>query len=318
MKKTIINILIGIVLIGLFPFSSFALTISPPTMEFVAKRGEAITDVLKLYNETQKELLLTAEVMDFKPLSEKGAPNFLPPAEKNDLSKISNWINVGEKTVNLKPGEKKNILFTINIPENAEPGGHFAGILWTTPSNNKKSVGISSKTGTLILVNIAGMAEEKARITEFSTNKKLYNHLPVNFSLRFENLGNVYLKPLGEIKIKNIWGGEVASLDINPGLNNALPKSIRQFDVSWLKNNALDDSPELIKEKNNFAIGRYSATVTLNYGENNQPLIAEKSFWVFPWRVIGLSLIAVLIALLFFVLGIKRYNQWILRKYRNK
>lgn len=318
MKRILTTNLLFTLLIGLFPISSFALTISPPTMEFVAKRGETITDVVKLYNETQQELLLAAEVRNFKPLNEKGTPNFLPPAEKDDLSKISNWINISQKTINLKPGEKKNVLFTINIPENAEPGGRFAGILWTTPSKNKDSVGISSKTGTLILVNIAGMAEEKARIIEFSADKKIYNRLPVNFSLRFENMGNVYLKPIGEIKIKNIWGREVASIDVNAGLNNALPKSVRQYNVSWQKNDAQKNLPELIKEKENFAFGRYSAVVTLNYGAENHPLLAEKSFWVFPLRVMGLSLIVIIIALLFFVLGIRRYNRWVLKKYGGK
>src|SRR3989339_841898 len=316
--KIIINIIIGVALLGLFPISSFALTISPPTMEFIAEAGETITDVVKLYNETPDTINLTAEIRDFKPLNEKGTPNFLPIADKNDLSKISNWIDVKEKTIILKPNERKNILFTINIPNGASPGGHFAGILWTTPSVNKDSVGIASKTGTLILVNIAGMAEEKARIIEFSTDKKIYNHLPVNLSLRFENMGNVYLKPIGEIKIKNIWGKEVASLDVNPGLNNALPESVRQYNLSWQKNNVPENLSELIKEKNNFAFGRYSAVATLGYGSADQTLIAEKSFWVFPWRVIGISLITILVVFLIFVLGIKRYNRWILEKYGKK
>src|SRR3989339_246934 len=300
--KIIINIIIGVALLGLFPISSFALTISPPTMEFIAEAGETITDVVKLYNETPDTINLTAEIRDFKPLNEKGTPNFLPIADKNDLSKISNWIDVKEKTIILKPNERKNILFTINIPNGASPGGHFAGILWTTPSVNKDSVGIASK----------------ARTIEFSTDKKIYNRLPIDFSLRFENMGNIYLKPTGEIKIKNIWGKEVTSLDINPGLNNALPESVRQYNLSWQKNNVPENLSELIKEKNNFAFGRYRAIATLDYGTANQTLIAEKYFWVFPCRVIGLSLIAILIVFLISVLGIKRYNRWILKKYGDK
>ncbi|OGF21395.1 hypothetical protein A2316_03680 [Candidatus Falkowbacteria bacterium RIFOXYB2_FULL_38_15] len=318
MKKTIIKILLLIALAGFFPISSFALTISPPTMEFIAKRGETITDVVKLFNETSAPITLVAEVRDFKPLNEKGTPNFLPIADKNDPSKLSNWIDVKEKTVTLKSNERKNILFTINIPDGAFPGGHFAGILWAMPSANKDSVGITSKTGTLILVNIAGMAEEKARIIEFSADKKMYNHLPVNLSLRFENMGNVYLKPIGEIKIKNIWGKEVASLDVNPGLNNALPGSVRQYNVSWKNKDVAENLSEIIKEKDNFAFGRYSAVATLGYGSADQTLIAEKSFWVFPWRVIGISLITILVVFLIFVLGIKRYNRWILEKYGKK
>ena len=318
MKKTITKLIFLTLILALFPISSFALTISPPTMEFIAEAGETITDVVKLYNETPDTINLTAEIRDFKPLNEKGTPNFLPIADKNDLSKISNWIDVKEKTIILEPNERKNILFTINIPNGASPGGHFVGILWTTPSVNKDSVGIASKTGTLILVNIAGMAEEKARIIEFSTDKKIYNHLPIDFSLRFENMGNIYLKPIGEIKIKNIWGKEITSLDINPGLNNALPESVRQYNLSWQKNNVPENLSELIKEKNNFAFGRYRAIATLDYGTANQTLIAEKYFWVFPWRVIGLSLIAILIVFLISVLGIKRYNRWILNRYGKK
>lgn len=305
MKKLGITLLLIVLTISFLPKESSALTIAPPTMEFQGKRGEAITDVVKLYNETSNQIILTSEVRDFQPLNEKGAPNFLPPAEKDDLSKISNWISVEKNRVVLGPNERKNILFTINVPSNAEPGGHFAGILWSTSGGNNNAVNISSKTGTLVLVNIAGQIKEEARLIEFSTDKKIYNNLPTNFLLRFENLGNVYLKPIGEIKIQNTWGKEVASLDINEGLNNALPRSIREFNVAWQKENLL-------------TLGKYKATVNISYGHDNKNITAQKTFWIFPWKIIVVFLIGLLTLVLVILIGIKKYNKWLLKKYGNR
>lgn len=318
MKKGFILAILAALVLGLAPMTASALTISPPLMEFDARPGDSIVDVVKVSNETDEPLVLIGSVQNFKAMDETGTPEFTLATEPTDLA---SWIKFDEKEVTLAPGERKSILFTINVPGDAEPGGHFAGILWATggaPAEGGSAVGLIAKTGTLVLVRIAGEIQETGRIIEFSTGKTSYSYLPVDFNIRFENTGNVHLKPAGEVQIRNMWGGKVASLEVNKDLANALPNSIRKYDAAWQKSEMPSGASEWQKERENFAWGKYTATVIMNYGVGGQVVTAEKSFWVFPWLVTLFYLVLLVIVVLLLTLGVKKYNKWLLKKYGGK
>ena len=56
--------------------------------------------------------------------------------------------------------------------------------------------------------------------------------------MRFENKGNVHVKPVGQIEIRDIFGNKVETLAVNEEKGNVLPLSIRRFqatlDRSWM------------------------------------------------------------------------------------
>jgi len=315
MKKFFVASLLIVSIFGLAPLSASAITISPPVIEFDARPGDTIVDVLKLYNETKEEKTFTGAVQTFKALDETGAPAFSSVEESTGLA---TWLKLDETTITLAPDERKDILFSINVPEDAEPGGHFAGVLWSSgdvPETGGTGVGITMKTGTLVLVRVAGEVSETGRLASFTADRQSYNYLPANFTVRFENLGNVHLKPAGVIEIKNLLGRKVTSLPVNEDLANVLPESIRKFDATWQKTEVPKGASEWQKERENFAWGKYTATLILNYGEEGQVTTASLVFWVFPWRVtIFYSVIAFVIILLI-VFGIRSYNKWLIKKY---
>jgi hypothetical protein len=315
MKKAFTIIALAALVLGFAPLGASALTISPPLMEFDARPGDSLVDVVKLYNETQDQMTLTASVQNFKAMGETGTPEFTNAAAATGLS---SWIKIDETTVTLAPGERKSVLFTVAVPGDAEPGGHFAGILWAAggaTAEGTSGVGLIAKTGTLVLVRVAGLVSETGRIVEFGTDKASYDYLPATFGIRFENTGNVHLKPAGTIEVKNMWGNKVASMMVNGDLANVLPDSIRKFDASWQKTASLPGASEWQKERENFAWGKFTATVVLNYGVGGQVVTAQTSFWVFPWRVTLFYVVLFVLVLLILVQGIKMYNKWLLKKY---
>lgn len=313
MKKAFTIIALAALVLGFAPLGASALTISPPLMEFDARPGDSLVDVMKLYNETDEQVTLTASVQNFKAMGESGTPEFVEGA-----TGLASWIKVDETTVTLAPGERKSVLFTVNVPGDAEPGGHFAGILWGTGGNateGASSVGLVAKTGTLVLVRVAGLVQETGRIVEFATDKASYDYLPANFGIRFENTGNVHLKPAGTLEVKNMWGNKVASMNVNEELANVLPDSIRKFEAKWQKSEVPAGASEWQMERQNFAWGKFTATVVMNYGIGGQTVTAQTSFWVFPWRVTLFYVVLIVLVLLILVQGIKSYNKWLLKKY---
>jgi len=315
MKKYFIGAVLATLVLGLAPMTASAITISPPVIEFDARPGDTIVDIIKLYNETNESITMTAMVQTFKALDETGAPAF---ASVEQSTGLATWVKMDETVITLAPEERKDVLFAINVPKNAEPGGHFAGVLWTTggpSSTGETGVGIVVKTGTLLLVRVAGEVNETGQLASFTADRQSYNYLPVNFSVRFENVGNVHLKPAGMIEVSNMLGTKVASLPVNGELANVLPNSIRKFDAAWQKSEILPDASEWQKERDNFAWGRYTATLILNYGLESQEVTAKVYFWVFPWRITLFCLAVLIILILILIQGIRSYNKWLIKKY---
>ena len=60
---------------------------------------------------------------------------------------------------------------------------------------------------------LAGMSVYGAFIGPYQT--KFFFNSPVTFITRITNLGNVHLKPQGEISIKNLFGNKVGELKVN-------------------------------------------------------------------------------------------------------
>jgi len=167
-------------------------------------------------------------------------------------------------------------------------------------------------------------------VLDFGTkdNQSFFSSLPVSLTYRFQNGGGDRLKPEGEIKITNLIGFTSATLNANPKDGNILPQSIRKFEVLWEKEREKTESlktqqPEeekggffagLKKEWNNFAFGRYTATLNLSYGVEGEIVKASFSFFVIPWRILSIVFVFFAAALFLFSLGLKRYNRWIIAK----
>ena len=212
-------------------------------------------------------------------------------------------------------GSRKDIKFRINVPKDAEPGGHYAAIFATTQPP-EEDVGLGENTGVLLLVTVPGDIRENAELLEFSlaSGKKVYNRPPVEFLVRIKNEGNVHFKPLGEITI-NGWAGEKTAVPANPKRGNVLPKSIRAFHPLW--EGAVEKGgfmQELKNEWKYFGFGRYNAHLDMVWGSGDERFVGNVKFWVIPWRLIIVGLIVLIIILLL----IRGYNKAIVKKAQKK
>lgn len=322
----------ALAVVAVFGFSyddqAFALTISPPKIEINSAPGDVVNQVIKLHNEEERDNIFFAEVQNFKARGELGEPGFIQSEEKDGLS-LADWIEISTEPITLSAGERIEIPFKITIPENADPGGHYAGVLFSTTPPGKEigdaSIGISGKLGSLILLRVAGEVQESGILLEFDTEggTRLFSSKPIQFYARFSNQGNVHLKPKGEIKIKGIFDitSTPDSLAVNEIEGNVLPNSVRRFETVWGKadNKITEENKksffaELKNEWRNFALGKYQADLTLSYGSEGQQVKKSLEFWVFPWRIITCLAIGLFILIIILKFGIKKYNRWVIEK----
>lgn len=308
----IVTLLMSTVFLGmsgrLYAQEGMSLTVTPPLFQLSISPGETWTSSVKVVNNNAFPLTVYVSPLNFEAEGESGQGKFIPRIEETDEEggkglTLASWITVSEDAFVIPPEQTISVPFAVTVPIDASPGGHYAALLIGN-SPEKESVdegprvSVSSQISSLLFVNIAGDVVEDAHIRDFYTEKFLYQTQEATFFLRFENKGNVHLRPQGDILILNMWGKERGSIPVNQKteFGNVLPGSTRKFVFEWKG------------EQNIFEIGRYKAIATLTYGtavKQNTDHITY--FWVVP-VVPVLSIVGTLGAfILFMVWALRRY-----------
>lgn len=260
---------------------SLGISITPALFQMNLTPGQSWTGQLKVINPNPYEITYYASVVNFQAANEKGQPKFVPIVDEDPNasgSSLAYWIDITQEPIVLAAEKSVNLPFSITVPDSASPGGHYAAILIGQKPPKAEGItqtSVSSFVSSLLFVRIAGDVHEEGFIREFSTGDAWYQAQEAEFNLKFENVSNVHLRPVGEIAIYNMWGKERGTIDINhtAGFGNVLPGTVRDFSFRW-------DGEDSV-----FDIGRYHAELTLQYGEDGHKNIdSTLNFWVVPLK----------------------------------
>ena len=332
-------IVLGVAIFSLLSFSTKrnALALTQPTrVEIDGEPGKVLTGTLELYNEQEQDITFYLSYQNFEARGESGSPAFLD----FDGTGLASWIKTAQ-SVTLKAKERIEFPYEIQIPQDTQPGSYLAAIFFgNTPAEATQAgqVTIGAKSGTLLFLNLPGAEVKGAGVIEFGTeNGKFFSYLPLNLYYRFSNDGAVKVMPSGNIDIKCLFGRTVGNLDANLSRGNVLPNSIRRFVATWERLNqdnvtkkAEANEKELLKvgekvsffdavkiQLNNFTFGKYTASLNLKYGENNS-VVKQTSFWVIPWQLLSLILLALILIILIFKGMMKRHNKKLIEKIKKE
>lgn len=315
------------------PHRAQALTVNP-RLELEADPGTTLRTELQIQNEERQSRTFYLRTENFNAQDETGTPHFL-----NRKEGLATWVEM-PLSITLGPGQSVNFSFAIHVPADAQPGGHYAAIFFSTeppnPGGSADTVAIGSKLGTLILLRVKGEFLSAANILEFGTSgkKKFFSNLPIQLFYRFQNVGEDHLKPVGDITISNLLGQTVKVLPANTIEGSVLPKSVRRFTSVWssrqggIQQQAVVDLPKreampyweaVTFQARNFAFGRYTATLELVFGSSGlQSDHAKFTFYIIPWQLLSVIAPSMLFGLLLLRLFIKRYNRYIINRARNQ
>jgi len=287
--------------------------LSPPSVELNAARGNTYTIKINVLNPTASDLMYSSSVEDFgAPADESGTPTPILDSKLPATASVRTWISA-VPVFTLRGGKSIDITAQITIPNNAEPGGHY-GILrfsGVAPQVEGTGVGLTASAGVLILIRVDGAITEKADLASFYTSptqngkqSSFFENAPVWFIVRVKNEGNIHVKPVGNIEIRDMFGGLVKNLPVNNDKSNVLPSSIRRFDEA--------------QYNNPWMVGLYTANLTLGYGTNGQAITNTISFWVIPYKIILAALL--IFATVIYILSrlIRVYNRHIIEKAKNE
>jgi hypothetical protein len=256
------------------------MTVVPPTVEVSLAPGEHVEGTMKLINDSPEALDFSAIMQDFIVDNDQGIPNILPPDTLSNKYSAASWIGLNASGITIPSHTRQNLTYYINVPSTAKPGGHYAVVVFNpkVPNANRQYSGstINSQIGTLFYVTVKGPITEKAQVTKFDA-KRFVENGPITVNTTIKNMGDNHIRPRGYITVTNMFGNTSYTVPLDE--HNIFPEASREFSNVFGKK---------------FMLGRYTATLKANYGQNNNlPLAATIVFWVFPWKVVLVALLII-------------------------
>ena len=268
-----------------------SLVVSPPRYDATVDPGETLQKTVKITNNSEdSSITLQAVVTDFIVTDDAGTP-----VQVNDTASgrylASPWFTLDRDEITLAPKETQQIIALITVPEDALPGGHYAGIFFESVTDDVGAGTLSKLTaqvGSLFGITVNGDITYDALIKDFTTHNLISEYGPIEFSAVIEIQSDPHIRPATSITIHDMLGRKLESFTLDE--LNIFPYTSRTVtgtcDTTW-------------------GLGRYTATLNASYGPG---LLADRTiyFWIMPYRII-LAVIILILVVVGFTVSIKRH-----------
>jgi hypothetical protein len=241
--------------------------------------GETRTLEIQLTSREGEPRTYSLEVEDFS-VTNDGTDNIQFYGNGSGPFSAKSWIETAMQNIGLKHGERAFIPVRVTVPKNASVGDHYSVVLFERHPTGEVKGGFNliARIGALLLITVKGDLIRQGDMQLFRVKKRVYWSLPAQFDIQYRNTGTVHLTPVGHIEIKNIFGIPVDDIAVKDWY--VLRNSIRKRDMIW--------QPK-------FALGYYSATLTLSSPGQESDIVKTVSFWIIPALPVLLGLLAIFI-----------------------
>ncbi|MBU0708092.1 LysM peptidoglycan-binding domain-containing protein [Patescibacteria group bacterium] len=266
---------------------------------YTMEPGESREDSAMILNATDESASFKIYAVDATTTSDG---SFAPLMQDEKRKDVGSWVELPQETIEVPANTEMEVPFKITIPENDVDVGEHIGaiviqeILEKDVVTGGARISIITRVGVRMYVTIPGEIRKELNITGFRGNllsrlKYMQEVVPVDrildllglkpavqYFISFENTGNVHLDLSGKVKIQNIFGRTIKSIeDVNFGI--IMPDKPTSNFVNWT------DPP---------VFGRFKATAEVTYGDG-EVATATAVIWVIPYRL--LILIALIIVI---------------------
>ena len=291
--------------------TSQALEIGPPTIIMSGNPGQTLTTSINLRNISNNKLIVTGQVNDFESSSsEDGTPKIILDDSVENSYSLKKWISPFN-TLTLNSKQLKTFPVSIKIPSSASPGGYYGVIRFSSkaPDLSDTGVSLSASLGSLLMIRVNGTVKEKVSVEDFYVSSDdrrntVFENIPLTFTERFKNSGNIDEQPTGQVTISDMFGKKIAISNVNLEGNRVLPNGIRKF------TQVLDE--KTIGKK--ILFGKYTADLKITYGDKKETITSKITFWVIPYRIIGMGILVLIAGFITLRFIIKRYNKHIISR----
>ncbi|GAA0283632.1 hypothetical protein GCM10010302_22070 [Streptomyces polychromogenes] len=263
--------------------------------------GAAVTDSVTILNSSGRELTFRVFATDAMNTPSGGAFALLPAETKP--RDVGAWIALGPEaagTVTVPPKGRKDIPFTVRVPQDASPGDHVGGIVAQNTEiegiqrEGKVQVGVKRQVGARLYLRVPGpltpaVSVEDVRVSRGAPLLPWTKDAHATITYTLVNRGNAVLEPKVAVSARGLFGRRVLDLPARAPRQALLPGQRIVLTEPW------PDSPQLDRVNVKVTV---SAPAYPDVGSE-----AGTAFLAVPWPALGALLllvgagVAVLVAL---------------------
>jgi len=276
------------------------INIAPARQELVADPGETTAVNVRLYNPTSNPITGNLGVVDFIVERDDGVPTFLEQNEVSPRFAAAAWVNLPYDKVIIPSKESVTIQAKINIPQAANAGGRYFAIYFehgrTSPDlsdQEDKDVAVTHRIVSLTYLTITGPVDESALLKELKAPAFL-EYGPITATSEITNQGDLHIRPQGTITLTNMFGKIVDQQSLEG--KNVFPDASRIYE-------------NILAQNQRWLIGKYRIDLSATYGDGGQVIKGTVFTWVFPWKLVTMIILAIVIISLLIVITIRSFRK---------
>ena len=196
------------------------LKITPLRKYPVLNPGATTADSITVTNSTSKTQTISLSAEVFGVINEAYDYNFQP-------SETAQWIQFADKRITLVSHQSRSVAYSLAVPANATPGGHFFALLAsTTPPIKPGQVNEVSRVASLIYLQVNGQINQQSRL--LSASVPWFTGSPtIPLVTQVADSGNTYIRARAGVYATREPFGRPANL---AQLNSViLPSTVRKI-----------------------------------------------------------------------------------------
>jgi hypothetical protein len=216
-----------------FKFASAAeeansIALSPSSTSLKLNAGDVVSGSMKVINEGDTSYSFSVYARPYGVTNELYNPDF---TTQNTNANVYKWVQFDQAKYQAKPGQTIEVNYTIHVPSDAAPGGHYGVLFAETDADELAATGVARKNrvGNLLYVTVNGEHIEKGNLKGFVL-PTWQTSAPMISSVRIENTGNVDFKAKVSTVAKDMFGRLKYTYTGEPAI---LPQTTRLAEMKW-------------------------------------------------------------------------------------
>jgi hypothetical protein len=204
------------------------ITLSPSSTTLQVDAGAAQRGSMTVRNDGDVAYGFSVYARPYGVTNELYEPDFTNQQANTGVYK---WVQFDQTKYQIAPGSTVEVKYTLRVPENAAPGGHYGVLFAETDEQALQGTGVARKkrVGNLLYVTVKGEYKTSGVFKEFIL-PFWQTKAPIVSSVRVENTGNADFRAKVSTIAKDMFGRTKYTYTSDPIV---LPSTTRLFEMKW-------------------------------------------------------------------------------------
>lgn len=207
-----------------------SITLSPVSKHYEFDAGAATKDTFKIINDGKMGYDFIVYARPYTIInSNYDEPNYGDEANKKANADAYKWVTFDQERYHLEPGESVDVSYSLSVPQNAAPGGHYGVMFAETQSATGEMIGRNKRVGSVVYATVNGDYTTGADIARPGANPfQIYP--PLTGTVSVKNTGNASFVTNVTFNVFDVFGNKKYSFQ---GDYDIMPESTRAIKLEW-------------------------------------------------------------------------------------